>query len=81
MINGNGNHNPEEIQFYDIRVPEHLPDFPSIAEARAAAHRRVDEKYDNWMIAAWVENEIARVQEEAGAFVSWEEVKATEHQG
>ena len=69
MMNRKGTHNPEEIRFYDIRVPEVLPDFPSIAEARAAAHRRVDEQYDNWMMAAWVSNEIARLQEDSGEVV------------
>ena len=74
MINRKGAHNPEEIRFYDIRVPDFLPDFPSIAEARAAAHRRVDEQYDNWMMAAWVSNEIARLQEESGEVVPLRDV-------
>ena len=74
MENRKGESNPEEIRFYDIRVPEVLPDFPSIAEARAAAHRQVDEKYDNWMMAAWVNNEIAMLQEASGEFVPLDEV-------
>ena len=74
MVNHKGDGNPEEIGFYNIRVPEVLPDFPSIAEARAAAHRRVDEQYDNWMMAAWVSNEIARLQEEAGEAVPLRDV-------
>ena len=77
-MSGIGKHNSEDIRFYDIQVPENIPDFPEIAEKRAAAHRRVDEEYDNWMVAAWVNNEIGRVQEEAGEFVSWEEAKAAE---
>ncbi len=74
MVNLNGAHNSPEGRFYDIRVPETLPDFPDVAEKRAAAHRRVDEQYDNYMLAAWVHNEIARVQEEAGEVVPLREV-------
>ena len=74
MTNHSGAQNPEEFRFYDIRVPEFLPDTPSIAEARAAAHRRVDEQYDNWMMAAWISNEIARVQEEVGEVVPLRDV-------
>ena len=78
MMNGDENHNPESLRLFNIQVPEVLPDFPDIAKKRAAAHRRVDEEYDNWMVAAWVSNEIARVQEEKGECVSWEEVKAAD---